>query len=81
MRFDLVISCVIFHYLISGNFAFISTQNFYMFILLTPLKLRSIEISDHTWIAWSHNEDETLNVTCRDRKYIYNVLMEGIKMC
>jgi hypothetical protein len=74
MRFDLIISRVICHYLVSGNFAVISTQNLCLFILLTQLNLRKI---DHTWLTWSHNETETLNVTCRDHKYIHKVT-EGI---
>jgi hypothetical protein len=73
MRFDLIISCVIFHYLVSGKFAVISTQNLCMFILLTQLKLHKSETSDHTWVTWSHNEVETLNVTCRDHKYTHKV--------
>jgi len=41
-----------------------------MFVLLTPLKLRKVEIIDQIWLKWSHNEAETPNVTCRDHKYI-----------
>jgi len=45
MRFDSIISCVIFHYLVSGNFAVISTQIYVCLLYLYRARNKITQLS------------------------------------